>query len=691
MSIFIYFLTFLVIYSYCMLSYAYTAPGNSSRKKISLNDNWRFYSGDITGSDIGTAAATEWENITLPHTWNSKDAFLKIHSYSRGIGWYKKELMLSDSLRGRRLYLFFEGANQVTDVFVNGQHIGQHTGGYTAFIFEITGYLNFSQPNIIAVKIDNRYNPDIPPLSADFNFYGGIYRDVWLIETSPVHIDNLNYASPGVFISTPIIHEKSAQININGKIINETSFPQNIKIINKVSDESSNEIFSTESDLTIKAFSFADFEVSNVINNPKLWSPDSPYLYKVFTKVVKNGEPLDEVVNPLGIRWFELRPGLGLYLNGKPIKLYGTNRHQDYPELGNALTDDFHMKDIQIIKENGFNFLRLAHYPQDPAVLQAADEEGVILWEEIPVVNTISMSGSFYKNCVEMLTEMIRQNYNHPSVFIWGYMNEVSLRKPDPMPKGYINSVVKLASLLNSTIKKEDSSRFTAAALFTEEIDSGSGFESIPDIIGMNLYFGWYYDNLKTFGEFLDKFHNKYPKKNLIISEYGAGSDERIHTYEPKAFDFSSEYQQLFHESTFKQIKERDYLIGSALWNHFDFGSNLRQDSKYALNQKGIYFFNREPKDISYYYKAQLNKSPLIYIASREWRMRAGSSKGNFDQTIKVYSNLEKAELYVNDTSLGEKNFNNCTATWNVTLLNGQLLLNMTIVQNFFPKRILTI
>ena len=660
------------------------ASGNFTRIKIPLNDNWKFYPADIIDNNINSVADSLWKNINLPHTWNAKDAFIKIREYQKGTGWYQKVLLVNNLEKGNRIYLYFEGANQLTDVFLNGKHVGQHVGGYTAFAFDVTVYLKYDEANIIAVKVDNSHNLDIPPLNADFNFYGGIYRDVWLIETNPVHIDVLNYASPGVFISTPVVSEKSAEVNIRGRIINETSSRKDIKVVNLIVDKLDNQVLSSENDLTIEPGASADFESVETINNPQLWSSESPYLYKVFTTVFEDEKPVDAVANPLGIRWFGLKTSEGMFLNGKPIKLYGTNRHQDYPGLGNALPDDYHRQDIKIIKENGFNFLRLAHYPQDPSLLQAADEAGLIIWEELPIVNLISMSESFYKNCTEMLTEMIRQHYNHPSIFIWGFMNEVLLLKPDPMPDGYGEAIVNLASILNDVAKKEDPARYTAAALSDGEIDNGSGFESVPDIVGMNLYFGWYYQELNTFGGFLDSYHNKYPDKNIIISEYGAGSDERIHTIAPKTYDFSSEYQQLFHESTFNQIKERNYLVGSAIWNQFDFGSNRRQDSKYAINQKGIYFFNREPKDISYYYKAALGDTPLIHVASRDWNLRTGSSKSDQIHGIKVYSNSDEGELFINDSSLGKKRFENYTATWDVPFIDG---INKLTAQSFIGNK----
>ncbi len=642
------------------------------RIKISLDDNWKFYNENYQNAELKNVNDTNWESINIPHTWNSIDAFSDSTYYRRGIGWYRKSFNISEDLKGKKIYLYFEGANITAEVFINGKSVGKHIGGYTAFTFDITNEVDFSEKNIIAVKVDNLYNSNIPPLDADFTFYGGIYRDVWLIAVNPVHIDLDDNASSGIFITTPEVSLKSAAINIRGKVVNQNSKSEKIKVVNKILDKDNHEIKVIESELNLKNNSYGNFNSSLEIDNPNLWSPDDPYLYKILTEIYVGNILVDEVINPLGIRWFKFDAQKGFFLNGKHLKLIGTTRHQDYPQFANALPNWAHQKDLKIIKDNGFNFLRLAHYPQDPTVLQTADEIGLIIWEEIPVVNTITLTDEFNNNCKNMLVEMIRQHFNHPSIFLWGYMNEIRLRPPKELPEGYFNKITELEKALNDVAKKEDSTRATVTANFSGEIENADGYENIPDVIGMNLYFGWYYNDFKTFGNFVDKFHNSHPNTPIIISEYGGGSDERIHSRNPKAFDFSTEYQQNLHEDIFSQIREREFLSGSILWNQFDFGSKFRDDTKPNINQKGIYYFDRTPKDISYYYKASSSKEPVLHLAVLDYLNRAGSRPEDRKQNFKVYTNLNDVEIFLNNKTLGIFNPKNFTINFNGILHDGK-------------------
>ncbi|HLE57719.1 MAG TPA: glycoside hydrolase family 2 TIM barrel-domain containing protein, partial [Rhodothermia bacterium] len=355
---------------------------------------------------------------------------------------------------------------------------------------------------------------------------------------------------------------------------------------------------------------------------------------------------------------------------GKPIRLNGTNRHQDYPGFGNAVPDWVHRKDVAIVKDNGFNFLRLAHYPQDPVVLEETDRLGLVVWEEIPIVNIITMSDTFDRNSETMLIEMIRQHYNHPSIFMWGYMNEVMLREPRPVPEGYYVRLLALTKHLESVLKKEDPSRISVMAQSVGEVYNGKGLSEVTDILGMNLYFGWYYDDFDTLGVFLDRLHRDHPDRPLLVSEYGAGHDERVHTREPVAFDFSSEHAQNFHLASFEILNQRPYVVGSAVWNQFDFGSEGRQDTKNAINQKGLYFHDRTPKDIAYYYRAALLDEPVLHIAN-EWSRRAGSRPEDAVQPVWVYSNAEEVELTVNGRPVSVRKAANRRAEWTVRLNDG--------------------
>ncbi|QXD15153.1 DUF4982 domain-containing protein [Rhodocaloribacter litoris] len=649
------------------------AQERGERVRFTVNDGWRYAPAEAVPPGAADPALDDagWEVVDLPHTWNARDAFDKEPGYRRGVGWYRKRLVLDPSLAGRRLFLYFEGANQVADVYVNGLHVGSHVGGYTAFAFDITAAVTFDRPSLVAVRVDNRHDDDIPPLDADFTFYGGIYRDVWLLATDPVHFDVLDYAGPGVYVDTPLVTGEAATVRVRGTVVNAGAAPAAVEVVSRVREAGGREVAVLRSTVQVPPGGRAPFEqVSDTLSAPRLWSPADPYLYHVEASLYTGTHRRDVVVQPLGFRWLRVDPQLGVFLNGQPIRLFGTNRHQDLPGLGNALPDAAHRRDVEIVKENGFNFLRLAHYPQDPAVLEAADRLGLVVWEEIPVVNMITRSEAFYAHAERMLVEMIRQHYNHPSVLFWGYMNEILLRETTPVDTAYRADVVALARRLEARAKAEDPTRHTVTAISHGEVNNGSGFQDIPDVLGLNLYFGWYYGTFADLGAFLDTLHARHPARPLMVSEYGAGSDERVHTTGPVPFDFSSEHQQAFHRESFAQLQARPYLAGTAVWNQFDFGSALRQDTKNALNQKGLYFFDRTPKDIAFYYRARLRDEPVLYIA-REWSRRAGSRPEDRRQPVWVYANTDSVELLVDGISQGWQPVVNATARWLVNWSDG--------------------
>ncbi|HUP49777.1 MAG TPA: glycoside hydrolase family 2 TIM barrel-domain containing protein [Thermoanaerobaculia bacterium] len=644
----------------------------SPRIRHTINEQWRFAPGEIEAAHEPAFDDSSWQRVNLPHTWNAADAFDKTVRYRRGPGWYRKSLTLDPALKGKRLFLYFEGANQVAGVHVNGRHAGQHIGGYTAFVFDVTELVVLDAPNVIAVRVDNSHSDDIPPLNADFTFYGGIYRDVWLIAASPTHVTVTDHASPGVFISTPEVSAARAVVRIRGSVSNHGGRAARLRVVNRILDAAGVEVAALRSNLTVRAGASAAFDQrSPVIERPSLWSPDDPYLYRVRTEVYDGNELVDALENPLGFRWFSVDPDRGFTLNGRTLKLYGTNRHQDYPGFGNALGDDLHRHDVRLVKETGFNFLRLAHYPQDPAVLHEADRLGLVVWEEIPIVNIISTSAAFAENSERMLVEMIRQHYNHPSIVFWGYMNEVLLRKPDPVPDRYYEIVPELTRRLEARTRAEDPSRLTVMALSFDEVGNDYGIGDVPHILGLNLYFGWYYhrDDFGALGSFLDRVHAER-RRPIIVSEYGAGTDERVHTTRPVAFDFSSEHGQNFHAASFPQLEARPFVLGTGVWNHFDFGSAGRQDTKFGLNQKGLFFYDRTPKDTVFYYQAALLDQPVLYIA-REWSERAGSRPEDRRQPVWVYTNQPEVELFVGGRSAGVRKVENRTARWEVVLADG--------------------
>lgn len=647
----------------------------SARIIYTINDNWKFLGEDADNGEKRGVIDNSWERINVPHTWNAKDAFDDTPDYRRGASWYRKDLQVSSELKNKRIFLYFEGANQVADVFVNEKKVGQHVGGYTAFSFDVTDFVKFGETNLIAVKVDNSFNADIPPLTADFTFYGGIYRDVWLIATEDIHFKATDYASSGVQITTPGVSEKSGTVNIRGTIVNANEKARNIEVVNSIVDAAGKEISSTFSKLQINPKAEANFEqTTKPISDPKLWSPENPYLYQVKTMIRENGKVLDEISNPLGFRWFSFDGEKGFSLNGKPVKLRGTNRHQDYKGLGNAVPDSIHIRDMELMKETGYNFVRLAHYPQDPAILQAADRLGLMLWEEIPIVNYITISPKFNENSATMLKEMIRQHRNHPSVIMWGYMNEIFLRVPKENEENIKKETVVLAKNLDKIAREEDATRPTTIAFHGNEIYNTMGLGEIPNIIGWNLYSGWYSNKFEDFGKFIDAQHQKYPKRPLIISEYGGNSDLRLHSLNPRRFDSTTEYQRMFHESYLAQFNARPFIAGTAIWNEFDFGAELRGENMPHVNNKGMWTYDRQPKDIHYFYKANYSKKTVLHIAVNDWKYRAGTNSA--PQRIDVYSNLAEIELFLNGVSLGKKKPDAIRkATWDVIFREGENIL----------------
>ena len=651
--------------------------------KQTINSNWQFHKGDIPGFPGKNADNIKWQEISLPDTWNTTD-INQDTGYYRGIGWYKKTIYVPANWQGKSIYLYFEGANQVTEVYVNGKVAGKHTGGYTAYCFPVSHLLNFGKDtltaNEISVKVDNSDNENIPPLSADFTFFGGIYRDVYLITANPVHFNLDSSASSGVKIKTTKVSGAEADVTAEMAIANAAGDKREVKIVSSVYADDGHLIKEVKNNLKLSANSTVNFSQQlNSILNPHLWSPDDPYLYHVVSRIYDNtGNLLDESTNPLGLRWFKFDAATGFYLNGKPLKLIGANRHQDYKGMGNAVPDAIHERDIALLKAMGANFLRTSHYPQDPAVLEACDRLGLLASVEIPVVNRITQSEEFTENCKKMQLEMIRQNFNHPSIIIWTYMNEVLLvprfKSGTPEQQKYFEDVAKLAKIIDSLTRKEDPSRYTMIP-FHGDFDRYNkiGMTQTPQIVGWNLYPGWYSNGFESFGEFLDRHHRELPDKPMIVTEYGADGDTRLHSFEPQRFDKTIEYQTIYHKKYLKEIMARPFVSGAAMWCLVDFNSYNRIDAAPHTNTKGVATDERVPKDVYYYYQANLLKQPFVKIGSRNWTLRGGTANENGEciEPVEVYSNLPEVSLWLNGKLLGSQPVTDKVALFNVPFNNG--------------------
>ncbi|RZK39788.1 MAG: DUF4982 domain-containing protein [Pedobacter sp.] len=644
------------------------------RKTESLNAGWKFYRGSLDKPwPTAETPLAEWEHVNLPHTWNAKD-IAPDHARTpyRDLGQYQKKIVDFKKEAGKRYYIYFEGAGQNTDVYVNKQWIGNHKGGYTAFGFDITNALKDGE-NLLNCKVDNKHDKNIAPLSADFTFFGGIYRDVYLVTTEQAHFTFDNYGGKGVFIETPTTSADNASINIKSYISNDSKTTQELTVNTIVSDRNQKQILKLSKKIKLKAGEKSTIEQqSGPLANIQLWSPDQPNLYQVETQLLSKDKVIDEVSNKVGFRWFKFDAELGFYLNGKALKLMGANRHQDYPGLGNALPDEIHVADLKLLKEMGGNFIRLAHYPQDPAVLRAADELGLLIWEEIPLVNEITISKEHDDLAAENLREMIRQHYNHPSIILWGYMNEIYWKHrfiDSTLVKLHTEKTIELAKKLENIVREEDKTRYTAMAMHNYPLYEETGLGDIAMVAGWNLYHGWYYDQFEDFGKFMDEQHRLHPKRIHLISEYGAGSDPRIHTASPIRFDFSMEGQKRFSESFLKQIEERPFIAGATVWNLIDFSSEMRVDATPRMNNKGLATADRTPKDPYYLFQAALSSTPVLKIAETNYRDRTLQleiGKNNYNQFIDVYTNLKEAELFLNGKSLGKKQSENHQITWNV-------------------------
>ncbi|TWU44394.1 Beta-galactosidase [Novipirellula aureliae] len=671
---------------------------DSEQIKYSINDSWIFFK-DATEKPVALTEIgdRDVEIVNLPHTWNAEDAIhgatSKTEGFYRGPAWYIRNITVPSHYKDKELYVFFEGANQETDVFVNGQFAGNHIGGYTRFVFPISKFVKFDSSREsaefeLAVRVDTSHNLDIPTLQADFTFYGGIYRDVFLVATEKTHFNIEDHASNGIFIRTPKVSATQAELDVDVQLMNSGAADSKVKLESIIYGPDGEQVAAYSSDHKLAAGKVLTVKpVIQPIQNPALWSPDSPSQYRLVCKIydAETNRKLDEVTNLFGCRWFSFDAKKGFFLNGKHMKLIGTNRHQDFKGIGNALPDYIHREDIKKLKEMGSNFLRIAHYPQDPAILELCDRLGILTTVETPIIDTISESDAFKQNCLNIQLEMIRQNYNHPSLIIWAYMNEVLLRpkyKDDKeKQKVYFQRVYEVASEIEALTRKQDPYRYTMIPNHANlNRYKETGLTDLPMIVGWNIYFGWYGGKITNVTSEMTKYHNAIPDKPIIVAEYGASADPRLHALAPVRFDFTMEYATRFHEEYLKSLANLPFIAGMNVWNYADFGSVGRVDTVANINNKGLVGIDRKPKDVFYFYQAALLKEPLIGIAAKTWIRRAcvedEAGKGICRMPVEVFSNQKELELFHNGISLGKKEIGDHNkAIWDVPFVDGDNLL----------------
>ena len=640
-----------------------------SRQIINLNQNWQFSKDE----KVKGYQQLKYNVVNIPHTWNAFDVLDDEPGYYRGIGYYKKKLNLKPDWKGKKVYLNFAAANQQTTVYLNGKKVGNHIGGYTGFTVALD-HLKFDGKDEVVVKVDNSHNESIPPLTGDFTFFGGMYRDVSMIIVNQTHFADEVYGTNGIYVHSENVSDDNATVIIDGKLVSSLQNKQ-LLIVSTLVDVKGTKV--GEAKWNTAASGSVSFRLPKIeVKKPILWSPEKPDLYHVVTKLIdqKTAKVLDEVKTNIGLRYFSFDANKGFFLNGKSVKLIGASRHQDFAKMGNAVPAALQIKDVEMIKKMGGNFLRVAHYPQHQAVLDACDRLGILTSVEIPIVNEITETEAFTSNCKAMQLEMIKQNYNHPSVIMWAYMNEVLLKmrynKEPERKKIYLKSIESLAQQLEDLTRKTDPTRYT---LMSNHGDvngyTNAGLVKIPMIVGWNLYQGWYGGKSEDFGPALDRIHAAMPDKPLIVTEYGADVDPRIHAENPIRFDKSLAYGMQYHQIYIKDILKRPFIAGAAVWNLSDFSSETRSETMPSINNKGLLTLDRQPKNTYFLYKAQFNKNPYIKIGDGSWKLRSGTTT---KQELSVISNLDSVSLILNGKKLEKKAVLDGIASWSVDFKHGK-------------------
>ena len=639
-------------------------PVKNHRQDVNLDSGWKFIRQDVAGAQNPSFDDTSWTNLNLPHTWNNFDGEEGNTNYYRGVGWYRKHLSVSRSYHDRNLFLKFDGAFLVTDVYVNGNFLGEHQGGFAAFVFDTSPFLHPGKDNVIAIKVNNAVNTNIPPLTADFTFFGGLYRDVHLLVTDPVQISPLDYSSPGIYLKTTDVSSNSANLQVTAVVSNSTATAQLVTVRSVVTDAAKKIVTVLTNVVTLPAQSVSNVVTSTTITNPHLWNGlADPYLYQTHVELWRGPKAVDVVTQPLGFRYFSVDPDQGFFLDGHHYDLHGVSMHQDWPDHGWAINAALVNTNFMLLKEIGATAVRLSHYEHNDYEYQLADQNGIVLWSEIPLINRITESPAFYASAKQQLTELIHQRYNHPSVICWGVFNEITLR-PGPKP-------VKLATELAQLAAQEDPTRFSASAANASD-DEPSNWRTKLNAI--NKYFGWYNGKLGEFGPWADNIHSNYPTRCIGVSEYGAGgsiiqhSENPVEEPENKSHYHPEEYENLYHEVHWQQMQARPFLWCKFAWAMFDFAVAGRDEGDTpGRNDKGLVTYNRLiRKDAFYFYKANWTTNPMVYITGHTFTDRMTNTV-----TAKVYANCDSVELFLNGQSRGVVTSTNCIFTWPLRLSGG--------------------
>ena len=595
-----------------------------------INASWQFTKDAITVAE-GYSVLTQgnWEALDLPHTWNGKDGQDGGNDYHRGTCYYVKNMKREEFGSEPITYIEFNGANSSAWLYVNGKEAGHPDGGYSTWRVNVTDFL--ADENEIVVAVDNAPNDHVYPQMADFTFYGGLYRDVNVISVPETHFDLDYYGTHGIAV-TPIVEGANASVEVEVFVTDATE-EDTLEYVIKNGDEV----------IATKSVSANETKVTFEIENVHLWNGrKDPHLYTAEVTLKRNDTVLDERSTRFGCRTFVIDPEKGFILNGERYPLHGVSRHQDRPHIGNALTHKEHKEDIELILEMGANTIRLAHYQHDQYIYDLCDETGLVLWAEIPYISKHLPNGR--ENTISQMKELIIQNYNHPSIVVWGLSNEIT------MGGGEDDDLIENHNILNDLCHQMDPTRLTTMAVVSMcSIDAK--YIQIPDVISYNHYYGWYGGTTDMNGEFFDDFHKKYPNIPIGLSEYGCEA-LNWHTSNPVQGDYTEEYQAYYHEELIKQLFTRDYIWATHVWNMYDFAADARAEGgENGMNHKGLVTFDRKyKKDAFYAYKAWLSDDPFVHICGKRYVDRVEDTT-----KVTVYSNQPEVELFVNGESLGKQ------------------------------------
>lgn len=593
------------------------------RNIINFNAKWAF---SKLATEIPTEIDKRWDFVNLPHSWNAIDGQDGDNDYFRGTAYYAKSFMKTDLPESERYYIEIKGANSSADLYLNGEKLAHHDGGYSTWRVDLTDKLSLS--NMLVIAVDNAANETVYPQMADFTFYGGIYRDVNLICVSESHFDLDYYGGPGIKV-TPEIVGDGAKVEVEVYL---TNAKDNQSIRYTLVDKEGRAVAEAEA---------GDSKVSLEIENVHLWNAKKdPYLYTAKAELIEDGKVIDNISARFGCRTFEIDPERGFILNGEEYPLRGVSRHQDRWGLGNALLPEHHEEDIELICEMGATTIRLAHYQHDQYFYDLCDEKGLVIWAEIPYISKHMPTAR--ENTISQMKELVVQNYNHPSIVVWGLSNEIGIGGSD-------EDLLENHRILNDMCHEMDKTRLTTiAAVSMCKIDDP--YLQIPDAVSYNHYFGWYGGDTAMNGPWFDKFHKTHPNIPIGCSEYGCEALD-WHTSNPMQGDYTEEYQAYYHEELIKQLFSRKYMWATHVWNMFDFGADARNEGgENGQNHKGLVTFDRKYKKDSFYaYKAWLSDEKFVHICGKRYVDRVE------DVTkVTVYSNLPEVELFANGVSLGK-------------------------------------